>query len=117
MCRKTGSDIAPLAPLFSVWRPVRYRTEAGGPVDGVSSDEAVAIATHATIRELCQRHPTIYLPTHDPWSADRLVNRQAAPLDALHGSAWTLTFGFIPHTAPGPPHHAPDEIKRRKTGR
>jgi N-acyl homoserine lactone hydrolase len=53
-----------------------------GAVDGVSPDEAEAAATLAAIRELCAQHPTIYLPTHDPNSAERLDQRRATPVPA-----------------------------------
>jgi N-acyl homoserine lactone hydrolase len=43
-----------------------------GTVDGISPDETVARRTLADIRALCAEHPTVYLPTHDPNSADRL---------------------------------------------
>ena len=43
-----------------------------GTVDGVSPNEAEAAATLAAIRELCAQRPTVYLPTHDPESAERL---------------------------------------------
>jgi glyoxylase-like metal-dependent hydrolase (beta-lactamase superfamily II) len=46
-----------------------------GMVDGVSPDDAVAKATLGDIRELCAGYPTIYLPTHDPQSAERLDAR------------------------------------------
>jgi len=46
-----------------------------GTVDGVSPNEAVASATLAKIRALCAERPTIYLPTHDPQSAERLHAR------------------------------------------
>ena len=34
-------------------------------------------ATLAGIRDLCAQRPTIYLPTHDPKSAERLHERRA----------------------------------------
>jgi N-acyl homoserine lactone hydrolase len=46
-------------------------------LDGVSSDEAMALATLANIRALCAQRPTIYLPSHDPKSAERLEHRRA----------------------------------------
>jgi N-acyl homoserine lactone hydrolase len=45
-------------------------------VDGVSPDEAVARSTLDAIIELATKRPTIYLPTHDPLSAERLSRRQ-----------------------------------------
>ena len=49
-----------------------------GKLDGVSADEHVATATLDTIRRFTQSRPTVYLPTHDPQSADRLANRRLA---------------------------------------
>jgi glyoxylase-like metal-dependent hydrolase (beta-lactamase superfamily II) len=48
-----------------------------GAVDGVSGDETLARATLADIRALCAAGPTVYLPTHDPQSAERLAQRRA----------------------------------------
>ena len=50
----------------------------GGVIDGVSPDETVAKATLAQIRKLCSSRPTVYLPTHDPKSGERLAARRAA---------------------------------------
>jgi N-acyl homoserine lactone hydrolase len=52
-----------------------YLEEAmlSGTIDGVSPDESVSKATLADIRALCAARPTIYLPTHDPRSAERLA--------------------------------------------
>ena len=47
-----------------------------GKVDGVSADEGVSRATLKAIGNLTQTRKTVYLPTHDPQSAARLVNRQ-----------------------------------------
>jgi glyoxylase-like metal-dependent hydrolase (beta-lactamase superfamily II) len=47
-----------------------------GKLDGVSADEQVAGATLDAIRRFTQSRPTVYLPTHDPQSADRLTKRQ-----------------------------------------
>ena len=49
-----------------------------GKLDGVSADEQVCGATLDTIRRFAQSQPTVYLPTHDPGSADRLTNRRSA---------------------------------------
>jgi N-acyl homoserine lactone hydrolase len=46
-----------------------------GAIDGVTPDEAASTATLADIRALCAARPTIYLPTHDPRSAERLAGR------------------------------------------
>jgi len=58
-----------------------------GAVDGVSPDEAEAAATLAAIRELCAQHPTVYLPTHDPQSAERLEQRRATAVPAKNAAA------------------------------
>ena len=47
-----------------------------GKVDGVSPDEAIARSTLDSIIELAARRSTVYLPTHDPLSAERLAKRQ-----------------------------------------
>jgi N-acyl homoserine lactone hydrolase len=52
-------------------------TMLSGTVDGISPNESVAKATLARIRQLCADRPTIYLPTHDPKSAERLFERRA----------------------------------------
>jgi glyoxylase-like metal-dependent hydrolase (beta-lactamase superfamily II) len=49
-----------------------------GIVDGVSPNESVARATFANIQALCSQRPTVYLPTHDPQSAERLGQRRVA---------------------------------------
>ena len=42
-------------------------------VDGVSPDEAVARQTNRRILALAREQPLVYLPSHDPESADRLA--------------------------------------------
>jgi N-acyl homoserine lactone hydrolase len=54
-------------------------TMLNGRVDGVSPDEAEATATLAAIRTLCAQRPTVYLPTHDPGSAERLKTQRTTP--------------------------------------
>jgi N-acyl homoserine lactone hydrolase len=46
-----------------------------GAIDGVGADEAAQEQTLADIRALCAARPTVYLPTHDPQSAERLAGR------------------------------------------
>jgi N-acyl homoserine lactone hydrolase len=48
----------------------------GGKVDGVSSNERVSKATLDAIKNFTRSRPTVYLPTHDPQSGNRLVNRR-----------------------------------------
>jgi glyoxylase-like metal-dependent hydrolase (beta-lactamase superfamily II) len=55
-------------------------------IDGVSSNEAAAYATLANIRALCAQRPTVYLPTHEPASAERLVKRRTA---VVRGQTWS----------------------------
>jgi N-acyl homoserine lactone hydrolase len=43
-------------------------------VDGVSPCEAVSLQTMQRIIRYVRSQPTIYLPTHDPESGDRLAN-------------------------------------------
>ena len=47
-----------------------------GAVDGVGADEPAQEQTLADIRALCAARPTVYLPTHDPQSAERLTGRR-----------------------------------------
>jgi len=47
-------------------------------VDGVSSDRAVSQDTLAKVRMLCQSQSAVYLPSHDPDSLDRLMQRTPA---------------------------------------
>ncbi len=47
-----------------------------GKVDGVSSDDQVSRGTLNAIAGFARSRPTVYLPTHDPNSGARLVNRQ-----------------------------------------
>jgi N-acyl homoserine lactone hydrolase len=54
-------------------------TMLNGTIDGVSTDESAAKATLACIRDLCAARSTIYLPTHDPRSAERLAARRSVP--------------------------------------
>jgi glyoxylase-like metal-dependent hydrolase (beta-lactamase superfamily II) len=49
-----------------------------GQIDGVCADEDVAPATLRAINQLARDRPTVYLPTHDPESAQRLANHQLA---------------------------------------
>jgi len=44
--------------------------------DGVSPDEKAAIGTLARILQYAEYEPTVYLPTHDPGSPDRLRKKQ-----------------------------------------
>ena len=49
-----------------------------GQIDGVSADDGIAQATLEAIKRLAADCPTVYLPTHDPASAERLAKRAFA---------------------------------------
>jgi N-acyl homoserine lactone hydrolase len=49
-----------------------------GQIDGVAKDDKTALATLSALRQLAEERPTVYLPTHDPESAERLSNRRLA---------------------------------------
>lgn len=51
-------------------------------VDGVGPDPAAQRDTHARILRYAAQHPTIYLPTHEWGSSDRLAQREVLALDA-----------------------------------
>ncbi|MHB1674107.1 MAG: N-acyl homoserine lactonase family protein [Acidobacteriaceae bacterium] len=46
-----------------------------GKVDGVSPDEAISRQTLSQIVALAEERPLVYLPSHDPESAERLAQR------------------------------------------
>jgi N-acyl homoserine lactone hydrolase len=48
-------------------------------VDGVSPQDDVARATMRTILDHATQHPTVYLPSHDPRSAERLRTVETLP--------------------------------------
>ncbi len=55
-----------------------------GTADGVTNDPTTAKATLTALRTLAQTRPTVYLPSHDPASQDRLAAMQiAAPTEQL----------------------------------
>jgi N-acyl homoserine lactone hydrolase len=47
-------------------------------IDGVTTDRPTARRTLAQIRAFCRATPTVYLPSHDPNTLDRLANQQLA---------------------------------------
>jgi N-acyl homoserine lactone hydrolase len=53
-----------------------------GAVDGVSPDTSAAALTLKRIQELAAQRPTVYLPTHDPASGERLAARRTAAVAA-----------------------------------
>jgi glyoxylase-like metal-dependent hydrolase (beta-lactamase superfamily II) len=56
------------------------RLMLAGQVDGVCAHEDVARSTLRAIRHLARDRLTVYLPTHDPESAERLSNSR--PVEA-----------------------------------
>jgi glyoxylase-like metal-dependent hydrolase (beta-lactamase superfamily II) len=46
-----------------------------GQIDGVSADDAAASETLGALKRLAAERPIVYLPTHDPESAERLASR------------------------------------------
>jgi N-acyl homoserine lactone hydrolase len=62
------------------------RLMLAGRIDGVSADDDVARATLSAIRSLARDRPTVYLPTHDPESANRLASRRVVDAVQLAGS-------------------------------
>ena len=51
--------------------------------DGVGPDEAQELDTHRRVLLFAQSTPTVYLPTHDPESAERLAERRVLPAAAV----------------------------------
>jgi N-acyl homoserine lactone hydrolase len=47
-------------------------------IDGVTTDRATTMRTLAQIHAFCCATPTVYLPSHDPNTPDRLANHQLA---------------------------------------
>jgi glyoxylase-like metal-dependent hydrolase (beta-lactamase superfamily II) len=47
-----------------------------GQVDGVSADDETAQATLSSLERFAAERPMVYLPTHDPESAERLSQRR-----------------------------------------
>jgi glyoxylase-like metal-dependent hydrolase (beta-lactamase superfamily II) len=52
------------------------RLMRAGQIDGVCADEDVARTSLRAIRQLASARPTVYLPTHDPESAERLAKQR-----------------------------------------
>jgi N-acyl homoserine lactone hydrolase len=53
-----------------------------GKVDGVSPDEAISRQTLSHILALAKERPLVYLPSHDPEGAERLVQQSVLKGDA-----------------------------------
>ncbi|HSL64456.1 MAG TPA: MBL fold metallo-hydrolase [Gaiellaceae bacterium] len=58
-----------------------------GIVDGVAPDDADASVTLDRIRSYALATPTIYLPSHDPDTAERLASRSAVPIASQRRAA------------------------------
>jgi len=71
---RTGDRLVVLAGDVSYTQDLMLE----GAVDGVCPDEEVARRTLARMRELAAAEPTVYLPAHDPASAERLQGMVAA---------------------------------------
>jgi N-acyl homoserine lactone hydrolase len=56
-------------------------------VDGVAPDRLAAKQTLKRVHAFCRAAPTVYLPSHDPDTSDRLANRQVAPAQPIHADA------------------------------
>jgi glyoxylase-like metal-dependent hydrolase (beta-lactamase superfamily II) len=54
--------------------------------DGVGPDAVQELDTHRRILQLAQTLPLVYLPTHDPDSAQRLAERRVMPMAAVAAS-------------------------------
>ncbi|MGA8266480.1 MAG: MBL fold metallo-hydrolase, partial [Candidatus Acidiferrales bacterium] len=52
-----------------------------GKIDGVSPDVNIAKSTLARIAALAKEQPLVYLPSHDPQSEERLLNRSVLAID------------------------------------
>jgi glyoxylase-like metal-dependent hydrolase (beta-lactamase superfamily II) len=65
------------------------RLMLAGRLDGVSADDDVARATLSAIRYLVRDRPTVYLPTHDPESAERLSNSRLGKKPGHFGARLT----------------------------
>jgi glyoxylase-like metal-dependent hydrolase (beta-lactamase superfamily II) len=63
------------APSIFIAGDTSYTEEllTQGVVDGVSPDEGVSHQTNQRILALAREQPLVYLPSHDPQSADRLA--------------------------------------------
>jgi glyoxylase-like metal-dependent hydrolase (beta-lactamase superfamily II) len=53
-----------------------------GRLDGTRPDAGIALATLSRLRELAAARPMVFLPTHDPQSAERLARRQTVAFAA-----------------------------------
>ena len=62
------------------------RALADQQVDGVSPSQTVALGTLRTILDFTRERPTVYLPTHDPDSGERMASattvQRAAELES-----------------------------------
>jgi len=59
--------------------------------DGVGPDAGLSRETHKRILSMAENDPLVYLPSHDPESADRLSNREYLDCTSAAGNGATLT--------------------------
>jgi glyoxylase-like metal-dependent hydrolase (beta-lactamase superfamily II) len=71
------------SPTLFIAGDTSYNQEllVAGKSDGVSPSENVAKATLAKIATLARERPLVYLPSHDPQSEERLVNRSVLAVE------------------------------------
>jgi glyoxylase-like metal-dependent hydrolase (beta-lactamase superfamily II) len=65
-------------------------TFGAGSVDGVAQSAAHHRDSTRRMRELCARHPTVLVPTHDPAAAERLATLRFTKLAGDENPAWRL---------------------------
>ncbi|WP_168733657.1 N-acyl homoserine lactonase family protein [Deinococcus sp. Arct2-2] len=54
-------------------------------IGGIVQDVGVSRASLELVRHFVLTHPTVFLPSHDPTSLERLANRQVTHLEERHG--------------------------------
>jgi len=71
------------SPTLFIAGDTSYNQELllAGKSDGVSPSEDVAKTTLAKIAALARERPLVYLPSHDPQSEERLVNRSVLAIE------------------------------------
>ncbi|HME03402.1 MAG TPA: N-acyl homoserine lactonase family protein [Solirubrobacteraceae bacterium] len=70
-----------------------------GLIDGVAQDAALERDSHRRLRELAERRPVIYLPSHDPDAPRRLGERE--PLNTHVPTAIPVTYQSSPAASEG----------------
>jgi glyoxylase-like metal-dependent hydrolase (beta-lactamase superfamily II) len=88
--------------------------------DAIGPDPGAHVATLETILAHCAKHPTVYLPSHDPQSAARLGGATTVQPAAVqpNGAAAPRAPARAPGRSPTPPGgHEPAEGRKPATGR